>query len=132
MGFELVLVEEAKPEAEHLLVVERLLDDREAEVERDRHRAKHRHHDAGAEADTDAIAAEAHVALHGARIAERDSVEIIVGQERDLQLHAIEEQEVATHLVADHIRTDAAELEAAQAAKTAGIEALEHRRVGAG
>src|SRR5262249_12294213 len=117
---------------EDLLDVTRRFDDGDSEVEGNRHGAGERRDDAQAGADGDAVRVDADVSFHGAAIGKHHAPEFIIGQNRDLVLDAVQQGEIAASVEPVDERADAAVSEAANAAETAGIEALENRRGVAG
>ena len=125
-------MDEPYPETEELRVIAVGFYDGEAEIQSKRQRAQLGDLNAEARTCRNAIIAEFHGTFHGARIEEGHAVEMIVGQERGLVLQPVQELEIAAHLDPQGAGAHAAEGEAAQTAKAAGIETLEDRCVGAG
>src|SRR5262249_19245853 len=120
---------EAHVKREDLLLVERTLHDREAEVQGQRDRAGERRHDAEAEPGRNAVIRDVELALDGTVVEEAHDEELVVGEYGYLILNTVEEGKLAAHIQAVLIRADAAEGEAAEAVETAGVETLEDRGV---
>src|SRR6516225_9740568 len=107
------LVTHANEDVEDLLPVGAGPGDREAEVERDRRGAERRNGDAEAEAGRHAVIGDVDPRFRGARVDEGYERQAVVGQDRNLVLDAVEEEEGAAEHEAVLARADAAELEAA-------------------
>src|SRR5262245_40830758 len=103
-------MEEAKPEAEDSLLVERALDDGDAKVQGNRHRAAQRHCEAEADAGRHAVVLDVNPALHRTRVDEADQEDLVIGPYRHVILEAVEEEEITADVEAVDERANAAEV----------------------
>src|SRR5262249_30202946 len=87
----------------------------------DRRLPQHRHHNPQTEAGRHAIVLDLHVAFDRAAVDEGHRIEVIIGQDRDLVFRTVEEQKIAANLVAQDVRSHAAELKATHATEAASI-----------
>src|SRR5262245_56099388 len=123
---------ESHPEREDLPFVGVLLHDRVGPVEGNGDGAEHRDDEPQAQADAGTEVVDGHVALDRAEVRERDNVNHVVLDDRDLILKAAEQHEPAADLEPPLVGPDAAEVKAADRTEATGIEALEERHVLAG
>src|SRR6476646_8803917 len=104
----------------------------ESEVQRDRGRSHGRDGYSQTQARGNAEIVERDVLVDRAEIDERDTMDHVVGGEREQVLNRVEELEVATDLDVTDNRRSTTEIEAAERGKAARIESVVNRCVVAG